>query len=136
MSDNLQLFLYFIPHNDQSGHHVATATEDALPQHFFWSTMSADVEIFVRSYIHCRSTVRAGTVLRPFSPTVPDIASNNLLQIDYIEIAAAPSGEKYVLKLCDDFFNFYALFALSKTASENVSRAVRDWTVAIAHSRV
>lgn len=57
VSDNPQLRFCVIAHTGASGHPAATATEHALGQNFFWSTMSADIETFVRSCIHCLSTV-------------------------------------------------------------------------------
>lgn len=84
VSDSLQLRLCVIAYTGPRAHRAATATEYVMCQHYFWSTMSADVKTIVRSCVHCLSTVREEKVLRPFDPTVHGTATNILLLLDYL----------------------------------------------------
>lgn len=126
VSEDLQLRLCVIAHTGSSRHRAATATEHALRQHFFWSTISEDIKPFVCSCIHYLSTVGGGKIPRPFGPAVHGTAPINLLQFDYIEIAAATSAEKYILMLQDGYSNFCWLFAFPDTDAENAARAIID----------
>lgn len=62
-SNDLQLRLCVIAHTGPSGHRAGQPTEDALAGRFFWSTLSTDVNHFVRSCVHCLSTVGGGEFL-------------------------------------------------------------------------
>lgn len=41
-------------------------------------------------------------MVRPYGPAVHGTVPNDLLQFDYIEVALAATGEKYVLMLRED----------------------------------
>lgn len=97
------------------------------PSAFVWGTLSADIDTLVSSCTHCLSTIRWGKVSRPFGTAVRGTKANDLLQLDYIEIAAADSGEKYVLSLRDDRSNYCWFFAFSDRSVENAAQAIIDW---------
>lgn len=77
--NNFQLRLCVIALTGSSGHRDATTTERALHQHYFWSTISAEIKTFVHSCIHCLLTVRGGKIAHPFGPAVYGTALNDLL---------------------------------------------------------
>ena len=56
-STDLQLRLCIIAHTGTAGHRGRASTEMVLKKSYFWSTLSTDVENFVRACIHCLSTV-------------------------------------------------------------------------------
>lgn len=101
-----------------------------LRKHFTWSTLSLDVKKFIRSCIHCLSSVGGGKIPRPFGLAVHGTAPNDLLQFDYIKITAAVTGEKYVLMLRDDHSSYYWFFAFADTSAENAARAIIDSSTA------
>lgn len=68
---------------------------------------------------------------RPYGPAPHGTGSNDLLQFDYIEVAPAATGEKYVLMLRDDHSSYCWLFAFADTMAENATRAVIDWCAAL-----
>lgn len=128
-ADDTQLCSCIIAHTDSRGHRAARATNDALSEKFYRSTISSEVETFVHSRIHCLSTVEEGRVLRSFGPAIHINAPNDLLQFDNAEIATAASGEKYILMLCDYHSN-YCLFSFPDTSAENATRAIIDKSAA------
>lgn len=74
--------------------------------------------------------LEGGKVPRPFGPAVHRTSANDLLQFDYIGIAKAHSGEKYVLILRDDHSNYCWLYACPETSAEHAARAIKDWSAA------
>lgn len=129
-SDDLQLRLCIIAHTGPSGHRGAKSTESTLRKNFFWSTMTSDVRTFVRSCIHCLSTIGGEKVPRPFGPAIHGTKANDLLQFDYVEIANTPSGMKYILMLRDDHSDYKWLLPFPDTSAENAARAIIDWSAA------
>lgn len=95
-----------------------------------WSTLPADVDAFLHTCIHGLSTIGGGKVTRPYGPAVHGTAANDLLQFDYLEIAEASTGEKYVLMLRDDHSNYCWFFSFAGTAAENSAHAIIDWCAA------
>lgn len=67
---------------------------------------------------------------RPFGPAVHGTTRNHLLQLDYILITAAATGEKYVLMLRDDHSNYRWFFAFADTSAENPAHAIIDCSAA------
>jgi transposase InsO family protein len=129
-ASDLQLRLCVIAHTGPSGHRGQAVTESALRQHYYWSTMSADVRSFVRACIHCLSTVGGGKIPRPYGPSVHGTSPNDLLQFDYIEIGPGHKGEKYVLMLRDDHSSYAWFFPFAETSAENAAIALIDWCAA------
>lgn len=96
-----------------------------------WSTVAGDIKTFVASCIHCLSSTGGGRVPRPYDPVAHGTDPNDLLQFDYIEIAPADTGEKYVLMLRDDHSSYCWLFAFVDTLAANAARAINDWCAAL-----
>lgn len=119
-----------IAHTGPSGHRGAASTESTLRQSFFWSTLTSDVRTFVRSCIHCLSTIGGERVPRPFGSSVHGTSPNELLQFDYIEIAPSGTGDKYVLMLRDDHSDYKWFFAFADTSAENAAQVIIDWSAA------
>lgn len=91
---------------------------------FWWATFF-DFKTVIRACTNCLFAVgggrfRVGTVSL-------SVALHELLYIDYIEISAAASGERYVLILRDDRWDYCWLFPFPNTVAENVAQEIRDW---------
>lgn len=130
VAEDLQLHLCITAHTAPCGHRVSETTEDPLQDMFYWSTILKDAETFVRSCIHCISTLGGGKVPRLFCPAANDTTPGDLLQFDHIEIAAAAYGEKHVFMLCEDHKKYCWLFSFPDTLAENAARAVMHRSVA------
>lgn len=130
-SDDLQLRLCIIAHTGPSGHRALEPTKSALRDRFFWPTLSVDIDMFVKSCIHCLSTTGGRRVPRPFGPAVHGTRPNDLLQFDYLEIAPASNGDKYILMLRDDHSSYCWLFAFADMVAGNAARAIIDWCAAL-----
>jgi transposase InsO family protein len=129
-ASDMQLRLCVIAHTGPSGHRAIAATLNALRSCFHWSTMTSDVQAFVRACIHCLSTVGGGKVPRPFGPAVHGTKPNDLLQFDYIELGPSQAGDKYVLMLRDDHSDYKWFFAFAGESAENAALAIIDWCAA------
>lgn len=66
---------------------------------------------------------KRGEVPCLFGPVVHGLAPNDLLQFEYLEIAAAATGKKCALILRDNHFSYCWLFAISDSLAENATRA-------------
>ena len=129
-STDLQLRLCIVAHTGPSGHRGVRSTTSVLRQNFFWSTLTEDVKTFIATCIHCVSTVGGEKVPRPFGPAFHGTAPNDLVQFDYIEIAPASNGDKYILMLRDDHSDYKWLFAYPSTAAANAAASLVDWCAA------
>lgn len=70
--------------------------------------------------------------MRPFVSAVHGTKSNDLLQLDYIELGPSTGGNKYALMLHDDHWDFNRLFAFPYTVAEN---AIIEWCAAFGAPR-
>lgn len=122
--DDLQLRLCIIAHRGPSGSRSSTSTKSTLQNFFFWSTMTANIRIFVHSCTHCLSTIGGLKVPRPFGPSVYGTNPNDILQFDYIEIAPNSTGEMYVLMFQDDHSDYKWGFAFPDTSAQNDATAI------------
>lgn len=61
----VRLRIMIAGHTGRGGHRGVKPTLDIFRQHFWWSTLSQDVETFVRSCLHCLCTATGKTVPRP-----------------------------------------------------------------------
>ena len=126
-ASDLQLRLCIIAHTGLAGHRGRDATERALMSKFIWSTLSDDVRLFVRSCIHCLSTLGGEKIPRPFGPAVHGTKPNDLLQFDYIELGPSNNGDKYVLMMRDDHSDFKLFYCFPNTNAENAATAIVEW---------
>lgn len=78
VAEDPHLFLRVIAHTRPSGHRSADTTERVRAKYFTWSTLSADINIFLHSCLHCPSTVGGGKVPRPHGPAVHGTAPKDL----------------------------------------------------------
>lgn len=127
---DLQLRLVIIAHTGAAGHRGCASTKKTLSSHFYWSSLSEDVAIFVRTCIHCLSTTGGETVPRPFGPSRHGTTPNALLQFDYIEMCSTPTGEKYILMLRDDHSGYSWLYPAENTSADTAANAIIDWSAA------
>lgn len=93
-STDLQFRLCVIAHFGTNGHRGEISTADTIIKHFSWFIISADLQTFVKSSMHCLSTTGGEKVPRPFGPAVHENSSSDLLQFSYIEIAATATSDK------------------------------------------
>lgn len=107
----------------------ACLDERSVREPFYWSTLQADTQAFVRACIHCISTVRREKIPRPFGPAVHGTKPNDLLQLDYIELGPTERGHNYVLMLRDDHSDYKLFIAFPTTNSENAA-AIIEWCAA------
>lgn len=126
-ASDLQLRLCIIAHCGPAGHRGRKATEQALRSKFKWSTLTEDVQAFVRACIHCLSTVGGEKVPRPFGPAVHGTKPNDLVQFDYIDLGPSKTGDKYVLMLRDDHSAYKWFFCFPSTDAENAATAIIEW---------
>ena len=129
-STDIQLRLCIIAHTGPSGHRGVRPSLTLLRQQFFWSTMAEDVKTFIASCIHCLSTVGGEKIPRPFGPAVHGTKPNDLVQFDYIEIADAANGDKYILMVRDDHPDYKWLFPFPTTNAFNAASALVEWCAA------
>lgn len=91
---HLQLRLCITVHSGRSGHRTALSTEGILNKNFTWLTFSSEVKTFIRSSLHCLSSVGAGNMSPSFDTAVHDTAPNDLLQFGFTEKTAAATRER------------------------------------------
>lgn len=127
---DLQLWLCVIAHTSAAGHRGYEATSMALKQRFFWGTLTADFQSFVRSCLQCLSTIGRTRVPRPFCPAVHSVKPDDLLQDDYLELGPGSTGQQYVLILSDDHSGYCWLFPFTNTNAENAAHVIVDWCAA------
>ena len=124
---DLQLRLCVIAHTSAAGHRGIYATEAALRNFCFWTTLSEDIRAFVKNCIHCLSTLKGTKEPRPFGPAVHGTAPHDLLQFDFIEMGPGTNGLKYILMLRDDFSSYCLLFPCERANAENAADALMEW---------
>lgn len=127
---DLQLRLTVIAHTGAAGHRGLQATLDAVRNEFFWTTISADVHLFVSSCILCLSTTGGGNIPRPFCSALHGTKPNDLIQFDYLEMSPRRSGEKYVLMVRDDHSGYCWLYRASSTDARTAAEYLVDWCAA------
>lgn len=129
--DDLQLLLAIISHTGAPSHRGRLATEQSLAPHYSWSTLSADIRLFVQSCIHCISTTGG---VRPFLVHLAQLFTaqklNSLLQFYYIEICLNPTGEKCILMLRDYHSGYSWLYPSGTMSAGTASHTILDWTTA------
>ncbi len=113
-AEDFQIRVCIAGRTGPSGHRGQSAAEKAIREPYFRSKMKSDIITFVKSCIHCVSTIGGEKILRPFGPAMHGIQSNDLLQFDYLEMAHSDSGEKYLLLLRDDFSSHCWLIPFEK----------------------
>lgn len=129
-SVNLQPRLFIIAHTGSSGHRESTTTTFVLCKLFFWTTLSTDVETFIRFCIQCLLTTGRGKVPRSFGLAVYGTSANDLLQFDSIEIAPSVTANKYVLILREEHSDCMWFLTCANALAENLARAIVDWCAA------
>lgn len=92
--------------------------------------MPSNVKTFIGFCILCLSTVKWEIGSNLFRPAVYGPSPNNLLQFGYIKIAEVGWGEKYVLILRDDYFNYYWFYTCSEPSIKHAARAIIYWSAA------
>lgn len=102
---DLRFLVCVIAHTGPTGHHAGSADESVFRSHFVTSILFSNVDTLVLSCIHCLDGWM-WKKLCTLAPAVHGTAPNDLLQLDYVEIALAASGEKYLLMLRDDHSNY------------------------------
>ena len=80
---DLILRLCVVAHSGIAGHQGISNTAQTLAEHFWWPTLKADAEKFVRECIHCLCT-RGGIVTpRPWGEQVHGTKPNEVLHFDF-----------------------------------------------------
>eukprot|EP00171_Calliarthron_tuberculosum_P005938 IDg5938t1 len=102
-------------------------TKASISSHFYWKQMTVDIEQFVKSCIHCLSTVLGKIVPRPLAHALHASSSNELLHFDFCYIIPGNDNIRYVLILKDDHSGYLWLVPTSKTDAETVSEALIKW---------
>jgi len=124
---DLQLRICIIAHTSSAGHRGIAATESAIRRSFHWTTITEDVDAFIKGCIHCLSTLQGKKIPRPFGPAVHGTYANDLVQFDFLEIAPGRDGVKYILMVRDDFSSFCWLFPFANANSANTCEALLEW---------
>lgn len=127
---SLQLRLCVIAHTDPAGHCGRLATERALRQKFFWTTLPDEIALLVQSCIHCVSTTGGEKVPRPFGPALHGTIPNDLFQFDYIELGDSETGDKYILMVREDHSGYSWLYPATTTNAKTAEIALLDWSPA------
>lgn len=104
-SNDLHLRICAIGHTGPSGHGGMKSTESTI-RLSFWSTMSEDIQMFVRLCVQCLSSTGGGKAPRPFGTGTHVAKPNHILQFDCIEIGPSHSVDKYILIKRDDHSDY------------------------------
>lgn len=129
-ASNLLLRLHIIAYTGAADHCGVDPTEQVLRKEYWWSTLSSDVNTFVRAFIHCISTTGRGRGPSPFGPTFHGSKPSELLQFDYVHFGPGHDGDRYVLLLPDDLSNYCWLFSTAGTKAENAANGFIEWCAA------
>lgn len=129
-ADEMQLRLCIVAHTSASGHRGTQSTIDAISRHYYWTTLEADVKLFVSSCIHCLSTTSGDKIPRPFGPSVHGTRPNDLIQFDYIELGKSTTGDKYVFMIRDDHSGYAWFYPTVNQEAEQAAVALIDWSAA------
>ena len=90
---DLILRLCVVAHSGIAGHQGLSNTAQTLAEHFWWPTLKADAEKFVRECIHCLCT-RGGIVTpRPWGEQVHGTKPNEVLHFDFLSLGLSSTGK-------------------------------------------
>ena len=127
---DLILRLCVVAHSGIAGHQGLANTVQTLSEHFWWPTLKADAEKFVRECLHCLCT-RGGVVTpRPWGEQLHGTKPNEVLHFDFLYLGLASTGKKYVLVLKDDASKYVWLRAADMADSDTVIDVLLEWFAA------
>lgn len=132
----LQLRILVAAHCGMAGHRGWRATHSAISAHFWWESLQADTESFVKSCIHCLSTATGEKVPRPLGHAVHGSRPNEVLHFDFCYIMHSESAMRYVLILKDDFSGYTWLVPTSETDAETAANALLQWFASFGIARI
>lgn len=69
-----------------------------------------------------------GENIAPLGPSVYGTSSNDLLQLEYIDLGLSGTGEKYIPMLRDDHSGYCWLYPASTTDTRTAADGLLDWS--------
>ncbi len=114
-------------HTGHAGHRSWKVTLTALRAHFYWTNMSSDVELFVRSCLHCLCTESGKIVPRPMGHALHATEPNKLIHFDFCYMSPGEEGYTYVLILKDDHSGYVWLTPAKDTTAATVAKVLIRW---------
>lgn len=116
-----------IVHTGASGHRRLQSTKATISKQFYWTTLDANVQLFVSTCIQCLSPTGGRRVPRLFEPAVYGTRPNDLIQLYDLEMGSSRTGEKYILMLRDDHSGNCWLYNACTTDAATASDAFLNW---------
>jgi len=113
--------------NILSGHRGRDGTLQKLRKHFFWPSVGADVEHFVKACIACsrskRLKRRNKAPLQKFTTGAP----MERCHMDILgPLPTTPAGNKYILLLVDQFTKWVEAVPIANQTAETIAKAAID----------
>lgn len=133
---NLRLRLMVVAHAGAAGHRGVNVTVQLLERQFFWPTLEADVQTFVRQCILCVKTRGGRMVPRPLGRQLEGQRPDEVIHMDYISLSKmqradgteAEGGEdKGLLVIKDAFSLLVTLTPAAEFTAEQTEEAVLHW---------
>jgi Integrase zinc binding domain len=110
-----------------SSHRGFFATLEKLENSVFWTGMEEDIRSFVKTCLHCESTLGRGMIPRPLGEALHAESPNEVLHFDFLYLGREDDQFTYVLVIKDDFSSFCEIFPCRSADSFVAADALIDW---------
>jgi hypothetical protein len=137
----LRVRLVVISHAGVGGGHCGQAlTSKQLRAKFRWPHLEDDVQLLVKSCLHCLPTHGGMHIPRPLGSALHGTKPNEVLHFDYLYIRAAKGdgvqGHQWVLIIRDDFTGLVQLTSTVTPDSHVTSEALLRWRSVFGSSKI
>jgi hypothetical protein len=126
-ANDIQLRICIVAHGGAAGHQGLKNTIDNVASHFWWPSLEADVDQFVRQCLQCASTRGGKIIARPFGEQLHATKPNEILHWDFLFLEPASDGIKYLLVVKDDASKYVRLFPCKDPDASAVFNCLLDW---------
>ena len=125
--ETLRLRVLVAAHAGLSGHRGIRVSTNVLKSHFYWKSLTKDMETFCRSCIHCMLSSSSEVMPRPLGHSLHAEKPNQLLHFYYWYIGPSDGGNVYVLIIKDDFSSYVWLIPCTAANADTTVDALIRW---------
>lgn len=116
----------FIAHTSTASHRGISATAVALAKTFSWSTVRANIEIFVKGCIHCILTTGGKRVPRSLGSVFRGTEPSYLVQYDHIQMRVECTGDRYTFMVLEDHSGYSWFYSTTGMDTEQAALDLLD----------
>lgn len=124
----LQVRLLTAAHFGLGRHRGSDSTRRILESKCYWEDQDQNVNHFVRNCLPCRLSKNPATFKQPWGAHAHPMERNHVVHFDYVSIAPANSGDRYLLVLKDGFSHFCELIVTGEPCAAVVAEALLKWS--------